>query len=325
MSFQESTSRLQTHRHWLALGFSFALTAVTLFFVFRGIDRQAFARLLATQDRGWLAVAAIILLAQIFLGGERWRSIVCALMRGPPPSVASVQAVFYASIFFNCLPFGTVGGDVARVWLARRFALSLSRIVLSILVDRVVTVAALIMLALATLPTISSPLAITAWFGGAAILVAGALGILLLGVIERVLGRWRKQRLIHHVLRMVEELRQVRARAGLVALCFALASGASSAFGAYCIARSLGIGVGPVPMIAVISIMTLVVALPISVAGWGVREISLVALLGLLGVDRESALALSVELGMMTTLLSLPGGIVWLTLRDHRSAVAPTE
>src|ERR1700719_3724160 len=65
LSIQDSTSRPQTHRHWLALGFSFALTAVTLFFVFRGIDRQAFARLLVTQDRGWLAVAAVFLLAQI--------------------------------------------------------------------------------------------------------------------------------------------------------------------------------------------------------------------------------------------------------------------
>jgi uncharacterized protein (TIRG00374 family) len=319
---QNSTLRPQTHRHWLALGFSVALTAVTLLFVFRGIDRQVFARLLATQDRGWLAVAAVLLLTQIFLGGERWRSILCAFMRGPPPSMASVQAVFYASIFFNCLPFGTVGGDVARVWLARRFALPLSQIVLSVLVDRVMTVAALVMLALAALPTISSPLAVTAWFGGAAILVAGALGILLLGVIERVLGRWRKRRLIHFVLRMAEELRQVKTRAGLIALCFALASGACSGFGAYSIARSLGIGVGPVPMIAVTSIMTLVVALPISVAGWGVREISLVALLGLLGVDREAALALSVELGLITTFLSLPGGAVWLTLRDHRQSMA---
>jgi len=325
LSIQDTTSRPQTHRHWLALGFSVALTAVTLFFVFRGIDRQSFMRLLATQDRGWLAVAAVFLLTQIFLGGERWRSILCAFMRGPPPSMANVQAVFYASIFFNCLPFGTVGGDVARVWLARRFALSLSQIVLSILVDRVLTVTALIMLALATLPTISSPFAVTAWFGGAAILVAVALGMLLLGMIERLLGRWRRQRLIHFVLRIAEELRQLNKRAGLIALCFALASGACSGLGAYCIARSLGLPVGPVPMIAVTSMMTLVVALPISVAGWGVREISLVALLGLLGVDREAALALSVELGLISTLLSLPGGAVWLTLRDHRNAASPAN
>ena len=325
LSIPHATSRPQTHRHWLALGFSLALTAVTLFFVFRGIDRQAFSHLLATQDRGWLAVAAVFLLMQILLGGERWRSILCALMRGPAPSIASVQAVFYASIFFNCLPLGTVGGDVARVWLARQFTPSLSQIVLSILVDRVLTVAALIMLALATLPTISSPLAFTAWFGGAAILVVGALGVLLFGVIERVLGRWRRQHLIHLVLRMAEELRLLTMRSGLIALGFALASGACSGFGAYCIARSLGIAVGPVPMIAVISIMTLVVALPISVAGWGVREISLVALLGLLRVDREAALALSVELGLITTLLSLPGGVVWLTLRDHRNAASPAK
>ncbi len=320
LSIQDATSRPHTLRHWLALGFSFALTAVTLLFVFRGIDRQAFTRLLVTQDRGWLAVAAFFLLSQILLGGERWRSILCALIRGPPPSVTSVQAVFYASIFFNCLPLGTVGGDVARVFLARRFALSLSQIVLSILVDRVLTVAALIMLALATLPAISSPFAVTAWFGGAAVLAAAALGILSLGLVERLLGRWQHQRFINIVLSMAGELRQVRTRGGVIALVFALASGACSGFGAYCIARSLGIGVGPVPMIAITSMMTLVVALPISVAGWGVREVSLVTLLGLLGVDREAALALSVEMGLIGMLLSLPGGVIWLTLRGRRNA-----
>jgi hypothetical protein len=55
--------------------------------------------------------------------------------------------------------------------------------------------------------------------------------------------------------------------------------------------------------------------LPISLAGWGVREVSLVALLGLLGVDREAALALSVEFGIICTLMSLPGGVIWLGLR----------
>jgi glycosyltransferase 2 family protein len=325
LSVQDSTSRPQTHRRWLALVFSFALTTLTLFFVFRGIDREVFARLLATQNRGLLAAAAFFMLLQIFFGGERWRAILTAFIRGEQPSAASVQAVFYSSIFFNCLPIGTVGGDVARVWLARRFALSLGQIVLSVLIDRVVTVAALIMLALATLPTISSPLATTAWLGGAALLAAGLLGILLLGTIERILGRWRHQRFIHFVLRMAEEVRHLSLRAGLIALGFALVSGACAGFSAYCIGRSLGLGVGPVAMVAVTSIMTLIVALPISVAGWGVREVSLVALLGVLGVDREAALVLSVELGLINTLLSLPGGLVWLTLRDHRKAAVPTE
>jgi uncharacterized protein (TIRG00374 family) len=324
LSIQDTTSRPQTLRRWLALGFSVALTTATLIFVFRGIDRAVFARLLATQNRGLLAVAAFFFLMQILLGGERWRAILSGLTR-EPPTMGNAQAVFYASIFFNCLPIGTVGGDVARVWLARRFALSLSQIVLSVLVDRVVTVAALIMLALATLPTISSPIVVTVWFAGAAILATGALGIVLLGVIERLLGRWRHQRFIDFVLGMAEQLRKLTKRAGLLALGFALVSAACAGLGTYCIAQSLGLVVAPVAMMAVTSIMTLVVALPISVAGWGVREVSLVALLGVLGVDREAALVLSVELGLINTLLSLPGGIVWLMLRDHRNAASPAN
>jgi hypothetical protein len=325
LSVQDSTSRPQTHRRWLALVLSFALTTVMLVFVFRGIDHAVFARLLATQNSGLLAAAALFILLQMFLGGERWRAILSAFIRGEQPSAASVLAVFYSSVFFNCLPVGTVGGDVARIWLARRFALSLGQIVLSVLIDRVLTVAALIMLALATLPTIPSPLATTAWLGGVAMLAAGALGVLLIGTIERVLGRWRHQRFIHFVLRMAEDVRHLTKRAGLTALGYALASGACAGLAAYCIALSLGLGVGPLAMVAVTAIMTLIVALPISVAGWGVREVSLVALLGVLGVDREAALVLSVELGLINTLLSLPGGLVWLTLRDHRKTALPTE
>jgi uncharacterized membrane protein YbhN (UPF0104 family) len=324
LSIQE-VSRSKTHRHWLALGFSIAFTTVTLIFVFRGIDKEVFARLLATQNRGPLAAAAGFILSQLVLGGERWRAILCALMRGPPPSAASVQTVYYASTFFNCLPFSALGGDVARIWLARRFADSLGPIVLSVLVDRFFTVAAFIILALITLPQIPSPLAAGAWFVGLAMLTAAAMGILLLRPIERLLGRWRHQRFIDLLVCTAEDLRHLINRAGLRALGFALSSATCSGFASYCIARSLDIGIGPVAMVAVSSIVTLLVALPISAAGWGVREVSLVALLGVLGVDREAALVLSVELGLINTLISLPGGLVWLTLRDHRSATVPLE
>lgn len=325
LSIEDLTTRARAHRHWLLPGFSLALTIVTLYFVFRGIDRKIFAQLVAAQDRSLLITSAFFILLQIDFGGERWRAILSALARGQPPSLLSVQAVFYASIFFNCLPLGTVGGDVARILLARRFALSVRQIVLSVLVDRILAVAALIVLLLVTLPTIAHPLAITAWFAGAAILAAGAAGLLLLGAIERVLGRWRQQRLIHLVLRTAEELRFLTQQGGLYGLFWGVLSGTCSALAAYCIARSLHIGVGPLAMIAIMSLVTLLVALPISMAGWGVREVSLVAALGLLGGDRAAALLLSVEFGLLSTLLSLPGGVIWLTLRERRQIGLPTK
>jgi len=325
LSVQDAPTRSPNYRHWFVLGFSLALTLATLYVVFRGIDEQMFARLLATQNRGLLVAAAFFILLQIIFGGERWRAILSARIRDRPPSALSVQAVFYSSTFFNNLPLGTVGGDVARVWLARRFAISLKHLVLSVLLDRMLAVAAFIVLALITLPTVEHPLATTAWFAGAAILAIGLAGILLLWTIDHILGRWRHQNLMSLALRAAEELRYLVRHGGSLGLFCALVSAACSALAAYCIARSLGIGIAPLAMIAIISIVALLIALPVSLAGWGVREVSLVTLLGLLEVDREAALLLSVEFGLLNILMSLPGGVLWLTLREHGPIALPTK
>lgn len=313
----------QPHRRWLTFGFSLALTAATLYFVFRGTDRQVLQQLLARQDRRLLGGAAILIVLQILFGGERWRAILSALSRGHPPSVLSAQAVFYSSIFFNWLPLGTVGGDVARTLLARRFALSVKQIVLSIVVDRMLTVIALIGLAIVTLSASAHPLAIPASFAGAAIIVCGVAGILLLNTIKRVLNPWRHQRFIYLVLRTTDEVRHLTQRGGMRGLSWALLSSLCSALAAYCIARSLRLDVGLVAIIAITSIVALIVALPISLAGWGLREVSLVALLGPLGVGRGPALLLSVEFGLLSMLMSLPGGVIWMAMQKHRDVHLP--
>jgi glycosyltransferase 2 family protein len=315
----------QTSRRWLLLGCSVALTTITLYFVFRGIDRHVFGRLLTSQNGSLLAAAAALIVLQINLGGVRWGTVLSAMSEGRRPTPLSVLAVFYASTFFNCLPLGTVGGDIARVWLARRFALSVRQIVLSVLLDRILVVAALLILAVLTLPTIAHPLAARASFAGVAILLAGVAGFLLLQPIERIAGRWRDVWLISSILRTAEELRRTVRRVGLFALFYALLSAASGALAAYCISRSLGIEVDLTAMIAIMCFVTFVTALPISLAGWGVREVSLVSLLGLLGIDRGAALTLSVEFGIITTLMSLPGGLIWFSLRHRRALAHPAK
>jgi hypothetical protein len=307
------------------LALSLALTGVTLYFVSRRIDRHVLAQLLTTQNDSLLAAAAALIVLQINLGGVRWGTVLSAMCKGRPPAQLSVQAVFYASTFFNCLPLGTVGGDIARVWLARRFSLSVRQIVLSVLLDRVLVVTALVILAVITLPGIAHPLAVRASLAGAAILLAGSVGFLLLQPIERIAGRWCDIWPISSLLRMAEELRGTVQRVGLPALLYAILAAASGAGAAYCISLSLSIDVGVTAMIAIMSFVAFATALPISLAGWGVREVSLVSLLGLLGVDREAALVLSVEFGIINTLMSLPGGLIWLGLRKRSVTPHPAK
>jgi len=52
--------------------------------------------------------------------------------------------------------------------------------------------------------------------------------------------------------------------------------------------------------------------LPISLAGWGVREAVLVVALASFGVPSEAALAMSVLLGLCLIASGLPGGLIWL-------------
>ena len=71
--------------------------------------------------------------------------------------------------------------------------------------------------------------------------------------------------------------------------------------------------------------VTLIQLVPVSLAGWGVREVALVVALGSFGVPAEAALATSVLLGLCLILVGLPGGLIWLADWDiARPRRAPT-
>jgi glycosyltransferase 2 family protein len=54
-----------------------------------------------------------------------------------------------------------------------------------------------------------------------------------------------------------------------------------------------------------------VLVVPISISGWGVRELAVVSLLGAHGVAPERKLLLSVCFGLTATAGSLPGALAW--------------
>ena len=65
----------------------------------------------------------------------------------------------------------------------------------------------------------------------------------------------------------------------------------------------------------------LVTTLPISIAGWGVRELAMVAVFALVGVPADGASVLSILFGLLDALISLPGGVLWVLSGDKRADV----
>jgi hypothetical protein len=69
----------------------------------------------------------------------------------------------------------------------------------------------------------------------------------------------------------------------------------------------------PVSDAAVLFTVMIGVALvPISIGGWGLRELAVIALLGNHGVAPERALLFSVCFGLTLAVGSLPGAVAWL-------------
>src|SRR4029453_14132544 len=119
-------------------------------FVLRGIETANLWQRAANQNVFALALAAALLVAQILLGGERWRTILKMLMPARPMPAVTIQAAFYTGAFFNCFPLGNVGGDIARVILGGQLHMRLGPVITSVLVDHGLALLGLFMLAAIT-------------------------------------------------------------------------------------------------------------------------------------------------------------------------------
>lgn len=82
---------------------------------------------------------------------------------------------------------------------------------------------------------------------------------------------------------------------------------------------ALGVDLPYVVHLFVWALMNFFMLLPVSIAGFGVREASFILLFGLFGVSRETSLAASF-LSLACTLAAIaPGGVVWLSRAFDRS------
>ncbi len=65
--------------------------------------------------------------------------------------------------------------------------------------------------------------------------------------------------------------------------------------------------------------------LPISIAGWGVREGAAVVAFGTLGLPSHLALGASFAFGLIVLAVSLVGGVLWLSDRRKLSEISMIE
>ncbi|HEX6978349.1 MAG TPA: lysylphosphatidylglycerol synthase transmembrane domain-containing protein [Alphaproteobacteria bacterium] len=310
-------------RSWL---FPAAKAAVTLFLVgllaYR-VDLEPVAERLGRIDVVLITAATAAMLSQLLLAGWRW-SLVIRTLDAELRCRAIVRLTLIGQFFNQTLP-SAIGGDAVRAWLATHEGLPLGKAVNGVLIDRVIALLVLITIIGATLPLLADRVPDPAFYGAAAgIVVATAAGLLVFFAVSdratAVLARWRATA---PLARLAADLRRslsdpVRT-VPIVMLSVAVHLGVITV--GWLIARALSIDVTLIDCIVLIPPVVLLTTLPISIAGWGVREGAMVVGFGFLGVAAPEALAMSVVFGLVQIAAGLPGGAIWLF--QGRPVVAP--
>lgn len=120
---------------------------------------------------------------------------------------------------------------------------------------------------------------------------------------------WRRWRPLAELATLAATARAVllTARTGLRVIGVSVCVHTSSACVMFFFATDMGLPLFLLDCLVVIPPLVLISALPISIAGWGVREGVMVAALSLLGVRTEQALVLSLLLGFVALFNGLLG------------------
>jgi glycosyltransferase 2 family protein len=296
----------------ISIVLKFGISVVLIGLVCRNIDVTAVVGALSNQSFVWIVATVLLGLFQIGLLSLRWQQILRAL--GAKSGMVSALAVTFMGCFFGAFLFGPTGGDVARAVLAPARSLGRRGVVHSVLFERL---ASMIGLGLAAVPVVAFSAAVVAH--GLPLLIALAMVPLPVLAIAAVAGladvfRNRAGVLFDALRELDTARRQLMGVWPRFALAVAIATVGQLlvAVEVWCLAQSQHLGVPLVDFAILMPAVMLLVALPISAGGWGIREGAIVAALALVGVGTAPALLLSVELGLIGTLVSLPGGIIWL-------------
>jgi uncharacterized membrane protein YbhN (UPF0104 family) len=317
-----------SRRRWPWTALRALLSGAALLWVLRVTPLQPIAGALSRADPLLLIAGLALALLTRFAAAERTQVVSRALGL----SVTRWQTIeaLFISNFYALLSPGPVLSGVVTVYRYRGYGASLTESVGSLLASRAVECAAFIALGTAsvlidsrvTLAAVRYPLELAI----AALLAIGA------GIVGWWFVHERRARLatqggaqsvpangaIAHLLVAWRSVVRCGPRMAWHAAVPAMAQVTLSGAAVSVLARSLGIELALLTAIWISAAVYAVVLLPISVAGLGVREVTLVKALGLLGVAPQLAVALSVLLFVDPVMNALIGGV--LQIRSAASA-----
>jgi hypothetical protein len=297
-----------------------AVTSAAIAYILSKIDVGKTAHIIGNASLPWLGVSAALTLVTVPPMGWRWQQLLRA--RGVHDSVAWLTRAYFVSYAFGQVLPTSVGGDAWRIFeTSRRHRGNTTPVTGSVLLERALGGAVTLLLAgVGLLIAIGRyPIGEYFWVEVIFVLATVAAGFVFfsrrvrsrLGFLMPYARRLRAERAARAVYDGLHGYRDHPWTLCKVALITAAAQ-LTRVVAIYASGRAVGIHLSILPYVVLGPLLFLVMLVPFTVNGIGVREAFFVSFLGKLGVGHNDAFACGFLFFVMTILLALPGVAVLL-------------
>ena len=304
------------------------ISAALLYLALRKVNLSELASRINIASLGWIGMAIAVTFLQIFVGVLRWREIGAEC--GAP--LATTQAMRFNLIgtFFNQTLPSSIGGDAVRLWLVARGGAGWRAATYSIFVDRAIGLIALAIIIVASLPwsysLISDPHGRSALLFVDFAALAGGVGFLVLGRLRWPwVKRWWGTHHLHACSVIANRVIFSRERGPTIAVLSVLVHVLAVVI-AWCVVQSIAAPVLFGQIFQLVPPVMLITMLPISIAGWGVREATMGLAFGYAGLMTNEGVNVSLLYGAVSFIVGAFGGLVWiLSAEKAAQGSAPIE
>jgi glycosyltransferase 2 family protein len=303
--------------------FQAVFTIGILIWLFHSPEKRAqMADAIAKADSTWLWIGLPVALVGEVANIMRWQILM--RVQGMFMSWRRAIMLFFVGLFFNLFMPGYTGGDFARLfYLMREFPQKKKEAILTVVMDRLIGVAALFATALLTTALRwqwlqRTPQAtVLLWvlivmLTGFAIATVGSFVITGSGLLNRLPEHFPfRERLLETSEAYHLFAREKKSLLDAFLLSFPVLFSFYGAF--YCTARALSAGVSLLDMCSIMPIVTSIISLPVTPSGIGFRESLLEILLrDLCGVPAQIGVLVSLLGFAYFVVFGITGGIIYM-------------
>ena len=297
------------------VAFKISISLFFLYYLFHTINIETSLNKLKNIKFSYSFLGLTLLVLSHFLCGIR-SFLISRIIKAKISFQKTIYFIFIGQFFNQLLP-SSVGGDVVRIALISKEGIAINRASSSIICDRFIGLLITLCIPYFAFLLLKNHINtdMLPIYNLAKIMCYLALGILIFLFFFACPGKkFMRYSLLKSAIEIIFDLKKI------LFICYekwtiiliSLLIQTLNVLIFYLLAKAMDIQFPIEFGFIIIPMVLFITAMPISFAGWGIRENAMITSLSLIGINAESGMSISLGYGLLLLFSSLPGLFFWL-------------